>query len=219
MNHNTYLGFYMSLVFLFLYKTMGYEPIDTTLGFTSLPLNQSNFKIQKPYDIPIEQRYNFSEGVHTLRVIKTDKPHTRISKTGARTEIRIQGYDYCSGVWQFEAYGYVPCGTTGVCIMQVFGSKPPYATTTMLRVHNSSLYYYNNDVIISDLYNQWFRLNVIHDVEGNNVKVYVDGILKHDGPARGGTSHYFKCGVYSAKDASFYMESRWKDIRIFNKHV
>jgi len=21
-------------------------------------------------------------------------------------------------VWQFEGYGYVPCGTSGVCIMQ-----------------------------------------------------------------------------------------------------
>lgn len=69
---------------------MGCETIDTTLGFASQPLNHSNFKIQKPYDIPVEQRYNFSNGVHTLRVIKTDKPHTRISKTGPRTEIRIQ---------------------------------------------------------------------------------------------------------------------------------
>ncbi|KAL4569248.1 hypothetical protein LXL04_024884 [Taraxacum kok-saghyz] len=220
MNSYSHFLLYISLVFLFIYKAMGAcEPIDTTLGFVSQPLNRSNLDIQKPYNLPVDQRYSFSKGVHKLWVFKTDKPHSKKSKTGPRTEIRIRGYDYSSGVWQFEAYGYVPTRTTGVCIMQVFGSRKPYATTTMLRVHNSNLYYYTNPVILSNLYNKWFRLNVIHDVEGNNVKVYIDGVLKHEGPGRGGPhiNHYFKCGVYSGPDCSVYMESQWKDIRIFRK--
>ncbi|KAI3699208.1 hypothetical protein L2E82_43337 [Cichorium intybus] len=219
MNSHTNFLFYISLVFLFIYKAKGFGPIDTTLGFLSQPLNQSNFDIQKPYNLPVDQRYRFVDGVHKLWVFKTDKPHSRTSKTNPRTEIRIRGYDYSSGVWQFEAYGYVPSGTSGVCIMQVFGSKPPHATTTMLTVYNSNLLYYRNPVILSDLYNKWFRVNVIHDVEGNNVKVYIDGVLKHDGPAQGDPHiyHYFKCGVYSQNEASFCMESRWKDIRVFKK--
>nr|XP_043614174.1 citrate-binding protein-like [Erigeron canadensis] len=213
------MEFYITLIILlFLGKAIGCEPTDTTLGFASQPLNRSNFDIQKPYNVPINHRYKYSNGVHKLWVIKTDKPHSRTSKTGPRTEIRIRGYDYSSGVWQFEAYGYVPCGTTGVSVMQIFGSNPPYATTTMLRVTNSSLYYYTHPVLISNVYNKWFRLNVIHDVEGNTVKVYIDGVLKHEATGRGGKSHYFKCGVYTAKDASFYTESRWKDIRILKMH-
>ncbi|KAK1423614.1 hypothetical protein QVD17_18919 [Tagetes erecta] len=207
----------ITFVYLLLHITTGCEPIDTTLGFVSQPLNQSNFDIQKPYDIPLEQRYSFSKGVHKLWVIKTDKPHSNTSHTRARTEIRIQGYDYTSGVWQFEAYGYVPCGTTGVSIMQVFGSEPPHATTTMLRAYNDGLYYYTNPLILSHLYNRWFRLNVIHDVERNNVKVYIDGVLKYEGRGRRGTSHYFKCGVYTQDHPSFYMESRWRDIKIFKR--
>nr|KAJ0216016.1 hypothetical protein LSAT_V11C300126390 [Lactuca sativa] len=220
MSSHTNMWFYISLVFLFTYNVMGSVPIDTTLGFVSQPLNQSNFDIQKPYNLPVDQRYNFFREVHKLWVFKTDKPHSRKSKTNPRTEIRIRGYDYSSGVWQFEAYGYVPSDTSGVCIMQIFGSKPPKASTTMLTVYNSSLYYYRNQVILSDLYNKWFRLNVIHDVEDNNVKVYIDGILKHEGRVRVGPHihHYFKCGVYSQKEGSFYMESRWKDIRIFRLH-
>ncbi|KAI3699207.1 hypothetical protein L2E82_43336 [Cichorium intybus] len=222
MKSQTNFLFCISLVFLFIFKAMGCGcgPIDTTLGFLSQPLNRSNFDIQKPYNLPVNHRYNFLDGVHKLCVFKSDKPHSRTSRTGPRTEIRVRGYDYTSGVWQFEAYGYVPSDTTGVCIMQVFGSKHPHATTTMLRVYNSSLYYYRNPVILSDLYNKWFRLNVIHDVEGNNVKVYIDGVLKHVGPGRGGPhiNHFFKCGVYSQKDGSFRMESRWKDIRIFKRH-
>ncbi|KAF5779167.1 putative concanavalin A-like lectin/glucanase domain superfamily, alginate lyase 2 [Helianthus annuus] len=217
MNSRTCLVTYISFVFLFVYKAMGGGPINTTTGFVAQPLDQSNFHIQKPYNVPLNQRYSFSNGVHKLWVLKTDKPHSKNSKTLPRTEIRFQGYDYSSGVWQFEAYGYVHHGTSGVCIMQIFGSKPPSATTTMLRVDHNKLTYYRNPVIFSNIYDKWFRLNVIHDVEGNNVQVYIDGVLKYDGPGRGGRSHYFKCGVYSQQDASFHMESHWKDIKVLKK--
>ncbi|KAK1439327.1 hypothetical protein QVD17_05143 [Tagetes erecta] len=165
------------------------------------------------------EEQNFSCGSLTKFSIirKTDKPHTRTSKTLPRTEIRFQGYDYTSGVWQFEAYGYVPRGTSGVCIMQVFGSKPPHATTIMLRVYDNNLYYYHNQNIFSNIYDTWFRLNVIHDVEGNNVKAYIDGVLKYDGPGHEGKLHYFKCGVYSQNDGSNFMESHWRDIKILKK--
>ena len=35
----------------------------------------------------------------------------------------LQGYDYSSGLWQFEGYAYVPKGTSGVTIMQIHGSR------------------------------------------------------------------------------------------------
>ncbi|KAK9904502.1 hypothetical protein M0R45_000647 [Rubus argutus] len=154
-------------------------PIDPTLGFVSLPLSTSNFHIHKPYDLPISQRYSFKHGVHKLWVYFKDKPLSRNSPTYPRTEIRIRGYDYSSGVWQFEGYGYVPCGTANVTIMQVFGASP-HATTLMLIV-------------------------------------YIDGVLKFEAPGRGGTFHYFKCGVYSQPDGSYYMESRWKGIKVLKK--
>jgi hypothetical protein len=45
-------------------------------------------------------------------------------------------------VWQFEGYGYVPSGTTGVSIMQVFGAGA-HATTLMLHVYDGALRYYD----------------------------------------------------------------------------
>ncbi|KAF3440513.1 hypothetical protein FNV43_RR18797 [Rhamnella rubrinervis] len=190
-----------------------------TKGFLRLPLNQSNLVIQRPYNVPEKQRYSFVDGVHRLWVYKTDKPHSPISKTSPRTEIRIEGYDYRSGVWQFEAYGYIPRGTSGVCVMQVFGSSPPHATTLMLRVYNGSLSYYRAPVLVPNIYNRWFKLNVIHDVDSSNVKVYIDGALIYQAPGRGGTSHYFKCGVYAQNDCSYLMESRWKGIKVFLKKL
>ncbi|KAL4569246.1 hypothetical protein LXL04_024882 [Taraxacum kok-saghyz] len=190
---------------------------DLSSGFTCLPFNTSYYKNHKPYNLPLEERYSLINGVHKLWVFSTDEPMSRGSPTLPRSELFINGYVYSSGVWQFEAGVFVPCGTTGVSVMQVFGSDPPHTTTTMLRVYNGTLYYYRKDVILHNIYDKWFRLNVIHDVEGNNVKVYINGVFKFKGDGRGGTTHYFKFGVYAQDNAAFYMESRWKHIKIFKK--
>ncbi|XP_030535012.1 citrate-binding protein-like [Rhodamnia argentea] len=199
------------------HRSLASGPVDPTQGFVSLPLNRSNYNIQKPYDVPEDQRYSFSDGVHKCWVYSTDKPHTRTSLTKPRTEIAIHGYNYSSGVWQFEGYGYVPAGTSGVCVMQVFGASP-HATTFMLRVYNGSLMYYRSQVLVDEIYNKWFRLNVIHDVDGSKVKVCIDGYLKLEADGREGTSHAFKCGVYAQDDDSFYMESRWRGIKVLRKN-
>ncbi|KAF5942483.1 hypothetical protein HYC85_020125, partial [Camellia sinensis] len=62
---------------------------DPTDGFTNIPLTESNFKLQKPYDIPLEQRCSFQNGVHRLWVYADDKPYNPSSPTQPRTEIRI----------------------------------------------------------------------------------------------------------------------------------
>ncbi|KAH7565974.1 hypothetical protein ACOSP7_022140 [Xanthoceras sorbifolium] len=191
--------------------------IDPTKGFVSVPLDNSNLEVQRPYNVPEDQRYSFKNGVHRLWVLSTDKPHSLTSKTKPRTEIRINGYDYSSGVWQFEAYGYVPQGTSGVCVMQVFGASGGHASTLMLRVYNGSLKYYRDAIIIPKVYNKWFKLNVVHDVENSKVTVYINGQLKYTAPGRGGDSHYFKVGVYAQDDDSHYMESRWKGIKVYKK--
>ncbi|OMO83676.1 Concanavalin A-like lectin/glucanases superfamily [Corchorus olitorius] len=199
------------------------EPTDPTKGFRELPLTASNnFRHDKPYDVPVTQRYHFrvDHGVHRLWVYSRpiDKPFQEGSTTLPRSEIRIQGYNYSSGVWQFEGYGYVPSrnGTSGVCIMQVLGASS-HATTFMLRVYKGSLYYYRKGPIEKNIYDRWFKLNVIHDVDASKLKVYIDGVLKLEAPGRGGDNHYFKFGVYSQDDASHYMESRWKHIKILKK--
>ncbi|GKV25244.1 hypothetical protein SLEP1_g34708 [Rubroshorea leprosula] len=211
------LLFFFILIAQFSNLNSSWEPIDPTKGFLSLPLNRSNFVIQRPYNVPRDQRYSFINGVHKLWVLSTDKPYSPKSKTNPRTEIHIDGYDYSSGVWQFEGHGYVPFGTSGVCIMQVFGSSPPQATTLMLRVYNGSLTYYRAPVLVPHIYDRWFRLNVIYDVDASKVQVFINGILIYEAPGHGGGSHYFKCGVYAQNENSDRMESRWKKIKILKK--
>lgn len=100
--------------------------------------------------------------------------------------------------------------------MQLFGASQ-HATTLMMRVYNGSLSYYRAPVLVPHIYNRWFRLNVIHDIGAKKVKVFIDGILKFETDDRGGASHYFKCGVYAQNDDSYYMESRWKGIKVLKK--
>ncbi|KAI4305045.1 hypothetical protein L6164_028435 [Bauhinia variegata] len=193
------------------------EPVDLTLGFTELPLNTSNFHHHYPFDLNLRNRYSFKDGIHKFWVYSTDKPLSRNSPTRPRSEIKISGYDYSHGVWQFEGRGFVPSYTSGVCIMQLFGSDPPHATTLMVRTYNGLLTYYRGPVLIPNIWDRWFKLNVIHDVEASNVKIYINGVLVHEAQGHGGTSYYFKFGVYTQNDPSYYMESRWKRIRILNK--
>ena len=130
-----------------------------------------------------------------------------------------QGYDYSTGVWQFEGYGYIPSGTRNVCVMQVFGaSLRSYATTLMLVVRNNTLLYYDNPVVTANIHDRWFRLNVIHDVDSSHLKVYINRCLKLEASGHGGDFHFFKFGVYCSQyDGSYYMESRWTRIKVFKK--
>ena len=68
---------------------------------------------------------------HTFWTLRGDKPHQPPpNTTGARSELRMRN-DYTSGNHQFEADVYVVSGTTGACVMQVFGGVTN-ATSLML---------------------------------------------------------------------------------------
>ncbi|KAL5999958.1 hypothetical protein ACLOJK_034635 [Asimina triloba] len=177
---------------------------DPAYGFVSLPLNSSNLVIQRPYDLPESSRYSFIDGVHRLWVYATDKPHSPTSNTKPRTEIRIHEYGNSKAMDSFQMGP------------QVFGASTQ-ATTAAVTVYNGSLTYYRNPIIVPYIYDRWFRLNVIHDVEAKNVSIFIDGVLKLTVADHGGTSHYFKCGVYTQVDSSDCMESRWKDIKVLRK--
>ncbi|THG10136.1 hypothetical protein TEA_007864 [Camellia sinensis var. sinensis] len=158
--------------------------IDPTDGFTNIPLTESNFKLQKPYDIPLEQRYSFQNGVHRLWVYADDKPYDPSSPAQPRTEIRILGLDYSYGVWQFEGYGFVPNSTFGATIVQIHGATN-YTTTIILRIYNWDMRYYSVDLVDTDLYDKWFRVNLIHDVDKRNLTVFIDGVKKFETKDRG----------------------------------
>lgn len=100
--------------------------------------------------------------------------------------------------------------------MQIFGGAGR-ATTIMLRVYDGALRYYQRQLIEDNIYDRWFRVNVIHDVGAKQIQVFIDGEHKLTVSDGGGKNHFFKFGVYTQNDSSHYMESRWKGIRVLKK--
>ena len=131
----------------------------------------------------------------------------------------LQGHDYSSGVWQFEGYGYVPSGKTGVPVMQIHNEEgAAHATVLMLHVYDGVLRFYNGAAVEPDIYNRWFRLNVVHDVGASTVAVYIDGEERFSTRVIPSESYYFKFGVYMQHhDQSSCMESRWTNVTLYTK--
>ncbi|KAG6786028.1 hypothetical protein POTOM_007620 [Populus tomentosa] len=140
-------------------------------------------------------------------VYDTDKPHDPNSRTQPRTEVHMNVLDYTSGASQFE--------TSGVTVAQLHGAAED-ASTSILRVYDGNLRYYSGDLVATGLYDRWFRLNIIHDVDGDWATVDVDGEQKYSTKGRGPGDLHFKCGVYAApRDITYYMESRASGPRHF----
>ncbi|XP_020153051.1 citrate-binding protein-like [Aegilops tauschii subsp. strangulata] len=170
-----------------------------TAGFTRVRLTESQFVVQKPYDVLLDARYEFSGGIRRMRCTRR-------------------------GCGSFEGEVYVPAGTSGAFIIQIFGAKPErQATTLMLHVYDGNLTFYHRQqsVLAHDAYDRWLRLNVVHDVGARNVTVYVDGAERLRSSSHGAphAEHYFKFGVYkqSHHNPSHRMESRWRNVRVFTK--
>ncbi|KAJ7006411.1 hypothetical protein NC653_005684 [Populus alba x Populus x berolinensis] len=94
--------------------------------------------------------------------------------------------------------------------------RPEDASTLILRVYDGNLRYYSGDLVATGLDDRWFRLNIIHDVDGDWATVDVDGEQKYSTKDRGPGDLHFKCGVYAApRDITYYMESRASGPRHF----
>ncbi|VAH73542.1 hypothetical protein VPH35_050415 [Triticum aestivum] len=136
---------------------------NPTAGFQKVQLADGDFQVQSPYNVPESQRFQYRNG----------------------------GHDYSSGLWQFEGYGYVPSGTSGVSVMQIHNEEgAAHSTVLMLHVYNGVLRFYSGVVIEPNIYDRLFRLNVMHDVGASTVAVYVDGEHKFSTSVTPSKSYY-----------------------------
>ena len=69
----------------------------------------------------------------------------------------------------------------------------------------------------ASIYDRWFQLNVVHDVGAGALTMFVDGEERLAVAGHGGYRHYFKFRVYTQTDPSHYMESRWRDVKVYTK--
>lgn len=184
-------------------------------GSTSMcigPARQTRFDfvIQRPYDVPVNQRYAYeaASNIHTTRVFATDKPHDPASTTDPRTEMSWQ-HTYSTGQHMWQADLFVPNGTggtLGTTIMQIFRRNQPdgaEVTDLMLNVDSSNprgrLRLYRpipKGTLATGIYDRWFNLKVVHDTERGLIYVYLDNELVKTVADQGPAGRHFKNGVY-----------------------
>ncbi|KQJ92064.1 hypothetical protein BRADI_4g41512v3 [Brachypodium distachyon] len=172
---------------------------------------------EKLWNLPERARYRFDGTVHRMWIFPSDKPYNQGGSTKPRTEMQITGHDYNSGVWQFEGSLFVPFGSSGMSVMQIFGGNPT-ATTLMLHAYDGNLWYYNQKFVEANISNRWIRVNVIHDVDTSKLTVFINGQLKLTVNGKGGDNHFFKFGVYEQRNPTARMEARWMNVRILKKN-
>lgn len=178
-----------------------------------------SFYVQKPYDLPLSTRYAYASATdtHTMWVYATDKPFKEGSGTDPRTEMRWYT-EYDTGHHMWEADVFVPPGTDGTTIMQIF--RPDHAdgepaTDFMLNVYADSggsfRPYSNGTVLRTGVYNRWWNIKVAHDTRTHLIRVYIDDQLAGTLADRGPGARHFKNGVYH--HGSGRAEARFRAIR------
>jgi len=184
-------------------------------------LDSPQAQIQSPYNLPHSARYTLDTKTDTyhLWVFNTDKPMGKNNPTEPRTELSFA--HYTSGRHEFDADFLVPTNTSRVTIMQVFGGQnegnAKHATALQLRIYDGSLKRYDEETLLTNVYDKWFHLNVIHDAGTHEIQIFIDGKLALITKDFGGGDWHFKCGVYAQKNPSPEMEVYCRNVRIYRQ--
>jgi hypothetical protein len=211
------INFAMGIIFCRLVSIALADPTD---GWTP---DSPHIEIQSAYDLPHNDRYAFDAKTDTyhLWVFATDKPMAKHNTTEPRTELSFD--KYTSGQHQFEADVLVVTNTSRVTIMQVFGGPgrengTKHASALQLRVYNGELKRYENETLLTNIYDKWFHLNVTHDVATHEIQIFINNKLSLTTKDFGGPDlFHMKCGVYAQKNASSKMEIYYRNIKIYHK--
>lgn len=171
---------------------------------------------QLSYDQPPGQtRHTLINGEHHFWLFNTDESTFPGRDAGPRSEMHIHN-DYTSGQAQFQADIKIMRGCAHASIMQIFGAENR-ATAFMAWAMDDSLAYYGDQVITSPVYDQYLRLNVIHNTATTLIDVYVNGQKKATFADHGPANHYFKTGIYHQPNMTPRCDVYLKNLHVYKK--
>jgi hypothetical protein len=168
-------------------------------GWTPLPLN---FKIQWPYTTNESSRYWFTNNIYHCLVYSNDAPFQAGSATLPRTEQRFNP-DYTNGEIQYQASLMAASNENSYCVFQIHtgdAEEAAYGSTTFMLFwftnSNGSVRDYSGTVLATNLDNQWFALNVDHNLVTHTILVWINQVLVWTQQDNSAGDFYFKDGVY-----------------------
>jgi hypothetical protein len=138
------------------------------------------FNVQWPYTEPESTRYFFTNGIYHCLVYSNDSPFKASSTTLPRTEQRFTP-DYTNGEIQYQATLKAPSNENSYCLFQIHtgdAQSPTFGSTTFMLFwftsDGGSVNDYSGTELARNLGDQWFQLNVDHNVVTRTIKVWVN---------------------------------------------
>jgi hypothetical protein len=203
-------------------------PGDPTEGWTEY---QDSFKVQRPYNLPINTRFSITGGIYNFWVFPNDFPHSpdaggRNPRTEARyggTADKATGNNFVSGMRMYSTDMLIEPNAVGSAIMQIHASDPavPIGVRIMPNgnmVNNGTLTVVEGSSVPGGLIGKWFNYKASLDTATMQVKIYVNNCLKSTYTGqRGSGAFYFKNGVYFCKTSQNGCFSHYKNIHLYKK--
>jgi hypothetical protein len=170
-----------------------------TNGFQIIP---DSYTVQKPWNLPVSDRFAVTNGVYTCWVFGTDQPFSQGSSTGPRTEMRWQTWTNQNVANQFAFDEKFSAGTSHTCVHQIKSDDRGDGTegeALYLQVNEAGTL--RNSVgadFVTGIGNTWYHINSIYDPATGNAELYYNGSLVASvtGYTYPNGNWYFKTGVY-----------------------
>ncbi len=177
-------------------------------GWTPLPLN---FKIQSPTNAAQSARYwltnnpaafGVTNWIYHCLTFSNDGAFSIGNTTRPRTEQRFNP-DYTNGEIQYESVMRCPSNENSYCCFQIHtgnAQSAQYGSTTFMAFwftnYNGSVHDYSGATLATNLGNQWFQLNVDHNLVTHTIRVWINQQPVWTQQDNGAGDFYFKDGVY-----------------------
>lgn len=168
-------------------------------GWTPLAVK---FDVQSPANAPRSARYFSTNQVYHCLTFSDDSAFAVGNKTLPRTEQRFLP-DYQAGEIQYQARLMAPASENSYCIFQIHtgnAESHAYGATTFMLFwfakNHGTVCDYSGTTLATDLGNQWFQLNVDHNLVTHTVKVWINRKLVWTQEDNGAGDFYMKDGVY-----------------------
>jgi hypothetical protein len=194
-------------------------PGNPTEGYTEY---KDSFHVERPYDVPINARFSFIDGIYNFWVFPGDKAHSKIANgTNPRTEATFGGtYDKATvkeNVGNASGIGYF---TTGKRIYSADVLIEKSASSSFVfQLHTTAKgigpIYLSGGGVPGGMLDKWYNVKFAFDAATLKSQVYINNCLKGtvSGP-RGDGHFYFKHGVYHCGNGGG-CRSHYKNIHFY----
>ena len=205
------------LAFLILGALCGLPAINASaqIGGSRWTAAPVTFNVQWPYNVPQSSRYTLSNGVYHCLVYSNDAPFKASSTTLPRTEQRFTP-DYTNGEIQYQATLKASSSENSYCIFQIHtgdAQSSQFGSTTFMLFwfssNGGSVHDYSGTELARNLGDQWFQLNVDHNLVTRTIKVWINGQQVWTQQDNGAGDFYFKDGVYMQNHGPTYQMDAW----------